>query len=113
MALTPIALAALGASLDALPTAAGVTGKHAGISPKLLVACGVVTSATAGLRLYRYDSELGRWVPSAVARATVDPAVDGGVFELRFNTAEISGLYALVNETATGTVSYVFRSGQN
>ena len=113
MAFTPIALASLGASLNALPTAAGVTGRHAGHSPKLMVLKGIVITSTAALRLYCYDSELLRWVPSEKAAQTVDPSVDGGVFEIRVNTAEIAGLYALVQESGTGVVSYVFRPGQN
>lgn len=106
--LTPIALADLGAGLDASLTASGVDGKHVGMSPQLLVADCVVTTASADLRLHRYNEALGKWIPSAVAAATY--AV--GVHELRFVTAEISGRYALVKVGGSGTVEYVFRTGR-
>lgn len=109
MALTPIAIAALGAGLDAALTAAGVDGKWMYGSPPLLVAHAVVTTATADLRLYVYDEELGFWFPSAVAVATY--AV--GKQELRFNTAAVPGYYALVQEAGTGTVTYKFHEGHN
>lgn len=113
----PIALADLGAGLDAALTAAALQDSdgrplHVSMSPPLLAACGRVTTSTAGLRLYRYDEELARWVPSAVPQATVDNTVDAGVWELRFTTAGISGYYALVQETGTGVVDYVFRPGR-
>ena len=98
-----------GANLDALPDAAGVDEKHESMSPILLVAAVKVTVASADLRLYRYDAGLARWVPSAAGTTTVDV----GVHELRYNTAGIDGLYAMVNESATGTVEYVFREGRN
>lgn len=107
--LVPIAIADLGASLDALPDATGVDGKHESMSPILLVACAIITVNTADLRLYRYDEALARWIPSAVAAATY--AV--GVHELRFNTAGIGGLYALVKTAGLGTVEYAFREGRN
>jgi hypothetical protein len=116
--LTPILLSALGDDLDAALDADGLlaeddTPLHAGMSPLLLVACGVVSEDTATLRLYRHDEELGRWVPSAVAADVVDPEEDAGVFELRYNTAGIPGRYALVQEDGDGEVEYVFRSGRN
>lgn len=109
MALVPIAVADLGASLDALPAAAGVTGKHVGMSPPLLVAAIIVSTAAVDLRLYRYDSELLRWIPSATAAATYGT----GVHELQWITAAVKGLYALVQTGGAGTVSYVFRPGTN
>lgn len=83
------------------------------MEPRLLVADAKVTTATATVRLYRYNEEMGVWVPSAVAAVVLDPAVDGGVAELRFNTAAIPGYYALVRTAGTGTVSYQFRPGSN
>ena len=109
MSLSPIAIADLGASLDAAPGASGVDGKHMYASPPLLVAHVVVTVNTADLRLYVYDQELGKWIPSAVAVATY--AV--GVHELRFNTAAVPGNYAMVKEAGSGTVAYTFHSGHN
>ncbi len=115
--LAPIALADLGAGLDAALDAAALNpgGEPAYMfaAPPLLVACGRVTGAVAGLRLYRHDGDLGRWVPSAVAVASVNPATDAGVFELRFNTAAVTGYYALVQESGAGVVEYVFRPGRN
>lgn len=110
--LAPIALAALGADLDAALDAVGVDNLHEYMSPQLLVVCGRVTTASATLRLYRRDEEIGRWVPSAVAAVTVAPGTDTGVFEMRFITAEVTGNYALVLEALTGTVEYVFRPGR-
>jgi hypothetical protein len=81
--------------------------------PRLLMLCAKVTTATATVRLYRYDEELGEWIPSAVAAQVLDPAVDGGLYELRFNTAGVSGYYVLVRTAGTGTVTYVFRGGRN
>jgi len=107
--LAPIAIAALGAGLDAALDAAGVDGKHVFAAPPLLVLKVRITVNTADLRLYCYDPELGYWVPSAVAVATY--AV--GLHELRFNTAAVSGYYALVQEAGTGVVEYVFRPGRN
>lgn len=114
--LTPIPLADLGADLDTDPEHEDLQADghplHAGLSPRLLLACGIVTDDTATLRLYRYDAELARWVPSKVEAETVNPATDSGVFEMRFTCAEISGRYALVQESGDGEVTYVFRPGQ-
>ena len=110
--MTPIALASLGAGRDAALDAAGVAGRHVYQGPPLLVAAGRVTGATADLRLYRRDSRLGRWVPSSVPKTTVDPAVDGGVFELRFVSAGIKGEYAIVQEAGAGVVDYYLYEGR-
>lgn len=109
MSLTPIAIADLGASLDAALTATGVDGKHEYMAPPLLVAHVIVTTASVDLRLYVYDDELGRWFPSAVAVATLDV----GLWEVRFNTAAVPGNYALVKEAGSGTAAYRFHSGHN
>lgn len=112
-ALTPIAIADLGAGLDALPTAVGVTGRWVSMGPQLLMIAARVITAAATVRLYRYDAELLRWVPSAVVAQVLDPAVDAGLYELRFNTAAIDGLYALVQTAGAGVVSYYVRPGRN
>lgn len=118
MPLAPIALADLGASLDAALSAAalnpGGTPAYVGpAAPPLLVLKARVTGATATVRLYCYDEELGYWVPSAVAAQVLDNTVDGGLYELRFNTAMVAGYYALVQTAGAGVVSYVYRLGRN
>ena len=107
--LAPIALADLGADLDAALDATGVDGKHEYMSPQLLAAKVIVTTAAIDLRLYCYDEEIGRWFPSETATQTC--AV--GVRELRFTTAEIKGYYALVKtDGGAGVAQYAFREGR-
>lgn len=109
MSLIPIAIADLGANLDAALTATGVDGRWMYGSPPLLTAHIIVSTNTATLRLYVYDDELARWFPSEAAAQVV--AV--GVRELRFNTAAVPGNYALVQEAGAGTAVYRFHSGHN
>lgn len=112
-ALATVALADLGGSRDAAIDATGVAGRTFYGAPKLLVLAARVVTNSATVRLHRRDKILDRWVPSAVAAQVLDPGTDGGLYELRFNTASIEGDYALVQEAGTGTVTYVPRPGSN
>lgn len=110
--MTPIAIADLGAGLDAALSAVGVVGNWMLSGPRVLEAVGRVQGGTADLRFYRRDARLGRWVPLAPL-ATVDSGVDAGVFALRITSAEIEGEYALVKMAGAGTVTYHFSAGRS
>lgn len=114
--MTPLALADLGAGLDANPDTLIAAGKHVVSSaPDKLAAHVNMTgaAATASLRLYIYEPAFGRWVPSVIAAQTLDTSV-AETYEMRWDCGGINAHRALVKTggTGTSTISYVFRQGR-
>lgn len=109
-----IAVSVLGAALDTKPehaTLANADGskKWIGLGAGLLAIDTLVINDDAVVRLYRWNSELERWVPSSVPSFTLTTGTDAGVKELRYNTARIEGPYILAQESGTGVVTHSYR----
>lgn len=109
-----IAVSVLGAALDKNPEhsdfTTGTGGKKwIGLGAGLLAIDTLVINDDAVVRLYRWNPELERWVPSSVPSFTLTTATDAGVKELRYNTARIEGPYILAQESGTGIVTHSYR----
>jgi len=109
-----IAVSVLGAALDKNPNHADFntnTGgkKWIGLGAGLLAIDTLVINDDAVVRLYRWNPELERWVPSSVPSFTLTTGTDAGVKELRYNTARIEGPYILAQESGTGIVTHSYR----
>ena len=118
MVLSVPALAVLGAALDVLPTDSTLRDSVWGppnTNPPLLVIDAKVITNTASVRLYRWNPAHKRWIPSqstAVAIA-MDPAVDGGLVEIRATSACLDGPWVLAKTVGTGTVTCTFNIGRS